>query len=106
MIIITVIIILIITIPCGLEISGLSHGQLKCSLALVGNHLGMASQKEILAMVQPYNTLAYNENDAKKKNHTALSIVQISRNASPIKEPGWGQKVDLCFNLFKHWSEW
>ena len=102
MIIITVIIILIITIPCGLEISGLSHGQLKCFLASVGNHLGMASQKEILAMVQPYNTLAYNENDAKKKNHIALSIVQISRNASPIKEPGWGQKVDLCFNLFKH----
>lgn len=53
-------------------------------------------------MVQTYNTLAYNENDSKEKNHTASFVVQISRDASPIKELGWSQKVDYWFNHFKH----
>ena len=39
-----------------------------------------------------------------QKNHTASSVMQVSRNASPIKELGWGEKVDYWFNLFKHWS--
>ena len=32
--------------------------------------------------------VAYNENESKKKNHAASSVMQISRDASPIKELG------------------
>ena len=46
--------------------------------------------KKMLVVVQPYNTLAFNENDSKKKINAAFSIMEVSRDVSSTKELGWG----------------
>ena len=48
--------------------------------------------KKIQVVVQPCNTLAYNESDSKKKNHTALSVTQVSRTHLPLKNQDGVQK--------------
>ena len=44
------------------------------------------------------------EHDIKNKNYTASFITEVSRDASPMEDPGWDQKVDFWFNLFRPWS--